>query len=59
MEKKFKITKYSTQEYIKKSFMVIFHESSSVVNAIFLKKKLFVPVQKHLVPITILGLMDF
>ena len=38
--KKFKITKYKTIEYINKSFLVIFHESSSVLNAIFLKKKI-------------------
>ena len=46
--KKFKITKYSTQECIKKSFIVIFHESSSVVNAIFLKKKIICANSKTL-----------
>ena len=46
--KKFKITKYSTQEYIRNSFIVIFHESSSIVNAIFLKKKIICTTSKTL-----------
>ncbi len=40
--KEFKITKYQTREYIKKAFIVIFHESSSIVDAIFLKKKIII-----------------
>lgn len=38
--REFIIVKYRTREYIKKAFIVIFHESSSVIDAIFLKKKI-------------------
>ena len=46
--KKFKVIKYRTQEYIKNSFIVIFHESSSVANAIFLKKRIICASSKTL-----------
>lgn len=38
----FKITKYTTREYVRKAFIVIFHESSSVVDAIFFQKKIII-----------------
>lgn len=37
---KFECVKYKTDEYIRKAFMVIFHESSSIIQAIMLKKRI-------------------
>ena len=37
---KFKCVKFKTEEYINKAFIVLFHESSSIVQAILLKKKI-------------------
>lgn len=36
----FQCVKYQTEEYIKKAFIVLFHESSSIVQAILLKKNI-------------------
>ncbi len=37
---KFKLFKYKTEKYILNSFMVLFHESTAIFSAIFLKKKI-------------------
>jgi len=37
---KFEISKYQTSENITKAFIVVFHESSSIYDALFLKKKI-------------------
>lgn len=37
---KFKCVKFKTEEYINKAFIVLFHESSTIVQAILLKKKI-------------------
>lgn len=39
-EFKYKTTMYETEKYISNAFMVIFHEGSSIVQAILLKKKI-------------------
>ncbi len=36
----FKVVKYQTPEYINKAFLVVFFESSAIINAILLKKKI-------------------
>jgi len=38
--KQFKCDKFKTEEYISNSFIVLFHESSSIIQAILLKKKI-------------------
>ena len=40
--KNFTIKKYKTQEMIKKSFITFFHESSSILDAVILKKKIII-----------------
>jgi hypothetical protein len=40
--KGFKLIKYKTRSHILKAFLVVFHESSSVLDAVFLKKNLIV-----------------
>ena len=37
---KFECVKYKTEEFIRKAFMVVFHEGSSIVQAIMLKKRI-------------------
>ena len=37
---KFELCKYQTNEYLKKAFIVVFHESTIISDAIFLKKKI-------------------
>ena len=37
---KFDCIKYKTDEYIRKAFIVVFHESSSIIQAIMLKKRI-------------------
>tara|TARA_B100000686_G_scaffold327593_1_gene386648 strand:+ start:31 stop:633 length:603 start_codon:yes stop_codon:yes gene_type:complete len=37
---KFEISKYQTSENIMKAFIVVFHESSAIYDALFLKKKI-------------------
>ena len=37
---KFKLCKYKTENYILNSFIVLFHESTAIFSAIFLKKKI-------------------
>jgi len=36
----FKLEKYKTREYIEKSFLVTFHESTAITDAIYLKKRI-------------------
>ena len=36
----FDCIKYKTDEYIRKAFIVVFHESSSIIQAIMLKKRI-------------------
>jgi hypothetical protein len=36
----FKIVKFKTRHYVKKSYIVLFHDSSSIIDAIFLKKRI-------------------
>jgi len=38
--KKFKVVKYKTQEYITKSFIVCFHDSSAILEAFYLNKNI-------------------
>ena len=38
--KEFKCVKYQTDKYINQSFLVLFHEGSSIIEAILLKKKI-------------------
>lgn len=40
--KEFKLVKYKTRSHILKAFLVVFHESSSALDAIFLNKKMIV-----------------
>ena len=40
--KDFSIKKYKTQEMVKKSFIALFHESSSILDAVILKKKIII-----------------
>ena len=44
--KKFKITKYTTRENVKKAFIVVFHESSSIIDAIYLRKRIIIARSK-------------
>jgi hypothetical protein len=44
----YKVVKYQTKEYINKAFLVVFFESSAVINAIFLKKKMITITSDHL-----------
>ena len=37
---KFDCVKFKTEEYIRKAFIVVFHESSSIIQAIMLKKRI-------------------
>jgi hypothetical protein len=39
-DKKFKIVKYQTEKFVSSAFIVVFHESSSIIQAILLKKKI-------------------
>ena len=36
----FKVVKFRTRYYIQKSYMVLFHDSTAIIDAIFLKKKI-------------------
>jgi hypothetical protein len=38
--KNFKVVKFRTRYYIQKSYIVLFHDSSAIIDAIFLKKKI-------------------
>ena len=38
--KSFKVVQYKTKEYIRKSFLVLFFESSAIIDAILLRKKI-------------------
>jgi hypothetical protein len=40
--KEFQLVKYKTREHILKAFLVVFHESSSALDAVFLNKKMIV-----------------
>ena len=40
--KDFSIKKYKTQEMVKESFIALFHESSSILDAVILKKKIII-----------------
>ena len=40
--KDFSIKKYKTQEMVKKSFIALFHDSSSILDAVILKKKIII-----------------
>ncbi len=40
--KNFPVKKYKTQEMIKKSFIALFHESSSILDAVILKKNIII-----------------
>ena len=44
----YKVVKYQTIEYINKAYLVVFFESSAVINAIFLKKKMITITSDHL-----------
>ena len=38
--KKFKCIKFQTDKYINRSYIVLFHEGSSIIEAVLLKKKI-------------------
>jgi|TARA_B110000238_G_C16127159_1_gene439728 hypothetical protein len=44
----FKVVKYQTRDYINKAFLVVFFESSAIVNAILLKKKIITITSDYL-----------
>ncbi len=44
----FKVVKYQTRDYINKAFLVVFFESSAIINAILLKKKIITITSDYL-----------
>ena len=39
-DKRFKVVKYETEKFVSSAYIVVFHESSSIIQAILLKKKI-------------------
>ena len=56
--KKFKVVKFKTREYITKSFMVCFHDSSAILDAFYLNKNVLSIQSKHLSIFTLIEIIS-